>query len=243
MIMNFDFGRIAAHYAKYRTVHPRVLEELLNSGINSDSKVLEVGCGTGNYIIYIESIVGCQCWGIDVSKEMLEKAKERSKKVNFLIGRAEKLEFPEDFFDLVFSVNVIHHITARREYFKEAYRVIKAKGKVCTVTDSEWILRNRQPLTVYFPETLEVDLKRYPKIEELQQIMAQVGFKSIREKMVEHYYQLEDIQAYKNKVFSSLNLISEEAFQRGINRMEEDLKKGPIQCVSRFSLVWGEKIE
>ncbi|MGC8718304.1 MAG: hypothetical protein ACP5RW_09945, partial [bacterium] len=70
-----------------------------------------------------------------------------------------------------------------------------------------------------------------------------IGFKNINEDMVEYYYKLEDIQAYKNKVFSSLNLISEEAFQRGINRMEEDLKKGPIQCVSRFSLVWGERIE
>jgi len=241
--MSFDFSKIASQYTKYRTIHPKVLEELLNSGISTGSKVLEVGCGTGNYIISIESIVGCQCFGIDISKEMLEKAKERTKKVKFLLGRAEELEFTENFFELVFSVNVIHHITGRREYFREAYRVLKPRGKICTVTDSEWILRNRQPLTVYFPETLEVDLKRYPKIEELKQIITQVGFKAIREKMVEYPYLLEDIQAYKNKVFSSLNLISEEAFQRGIKRMEEDLKKEPIQCVSRFALLWGEKIE
>ncbi|MGB9681767.1 MAG: class I SAM-dependent methyltransferase [bacterium] len=241
--MSFDFGRIASQYAKYRTVHPGVLEKLLNSGINSNSRVLEIGCGTGNYIISIESIIGCKCWGIDISKEMLEKAKEQNKGVNFLLGKGEELEFPGKFFDLVFSVNVIHHITKRAEYFKEAYRVLKNNGKICTATDSEWILRNRRPLTLYFPETLEVDLKRYPKIEELKEIMTTIGFKNINEDMVEYYYKLEDIQAYKNKVFSSLNLISEEAFQRGINRMEEDLKKGPIQCVSRFSLVWGERIE
>ncbi|MGC8718258.1 MAG: class I SAM-dependent methyltransferase, partial [bacterium] len=172
--MSFDFGRIASQYAKYRTVHPGVLEKLLNSGINSNSRVLEIGCGTGNYIISIESIIGCKCWGIDISKEMLEKAKEQNKGVNFLLGKGEELEFPGKFFDLVFSVNVIHHITKRAEYFKEAYRVLKNNGKICTATDSEWILRNRRPLTLYFPETLEVDLKRYPKIEELKEIMTTI---------------------------------------------------------------------
>jgi len=71
--------------------------------------------------------------------------------------------------------------------------------------------------------------------------MRDVGFYNIEEEMTEYYYYLTDIGAYREKSFSSLNLISEEAFRKGIERMEEDLKNGPIPCVSRFTMLWGEK--
>jgi len=151
------------------------------------------------------------------------------------------IDFPRDFFDMVFSVDVIHHVGDRLAYIREAYRVLKAGGKVCTVTDSEWIIRHRQPLAAYFPETVEVDLGRYISIAELQQIMGQVGFGEITENTVEYCYQQTDIQPYRDKAFSCLRLISEDAFQSGIERMERDLRTGPIQCVPRYLLLWGTK--
>ena len=148
-----DYDKIASEYAQHRKVHPEVLKNLfLTSGIRTDSKVLEVGCGTGNYIIALESIANCSCWGTDPSEQMLSKAKKRSEKIAFQLGRAERLDFPKDFFDLVFSVDVIHHTSNPIEYFQEAYQVLKRGKKLCTVTDSEWIIRHRQPLAVYFPE-------------------------------------------------------------------------------------------
>ncbi|HOP55884.1 MAG TPA: class I SAM-dependent methyltransferase, partial [bacterium] len=106
---SFSFDKIAGQYARYRETHPGVLRSLLIN-ISKDSKVLEVGCGTGNYIIMINLISGCQSWGIDISREMLSKAQDRSKSVNFKLSDATKMDFPDNFFDLVFSVNVIHHI-------------------------------------------------------------------------------------------------------------------------------------
>ncbi len=237
-----DYNQIASEYAKHRQVHPEVLKNLLSlSNIESFSKVLEVGCGTGNYIVAIEESAGCSCWGLDPSEKMLSKAKERSGKINFKIGMAEKLDSSDNFFDLVFSVDVIHHIKNRIDYFKEAYRVLQQGGKICTVTDSEGIIRTRKPLSVYFPEAVEPELKRYPPISELREIMLEAGFKEISENRVEFRYQLTDIQAYKDKAFSSLYLISEEEFKRGIERMEKDLQKGPIQAVPRYLLLWGLK--
>ena len=64
-----DYNKTAAEYAQHRQVHPRVLQSLLEiSGVSSASKVLEVGCGTGNYILAVESLTGCVCWGIDPSE-------------------------------------------------------------------------------------------------------------------------------------------------------------------------------
>ncbi len=237
-----DYDKVATEYAQHRQVHPRVLQSLLEiSGVSSASKVLEVGCGTGNYILAVELLTGCVCWGIDPSEQMLSRARERSEKIRFQLGRAKELNFSPGFFDLIFSVDVIHHVGDRPAYFREAHRVLRAGGRVCTVTDSEWIIRHRQPLSVYFPESVELELDRYPRIAQLREFMEHAGFGMIVETTVEFPHQLTDVQAYRDKAFSSLHLIPESAFQRGIERMERALHNGPIPCVSHYLLLWGTK--
>jgi ubiquinone/menaquinone biosynthesis C-methylase UbiE len=204
-------------------------------------QVLEVGCGTGNYIIVLQSLAGCTCWGIDPSAEMLARAKGRSSTAHFQIGGAESLEFPTGFFNLVFSVDVIHHVGDRLAYLQEAYRVLQPGGQICTATDSAWIIRHRQPLATYFPETVQADLARYPRITELRALYQRVGFDETVERTVDVCYPLTDIQAYRDKAFSVLHLISKEAFQLGLARVERDLSAGPIPCVSRYTLLWGKK--
>ena len=237
MKMNYD--NLAREYAEHRHVHPEVLKGLLkNSRLYADSSVLEVGCGTGNYISAIQGATGCTCRGIDPSAQMLAKANERSQQIIFDLGKAEKLAFPEAAFDLVFSVDVIHHIGDRAAYYREAWRVLKPGGGVCTVTDSEDIIRGRQPLANYFPETVEAEIKRYPPIPELRKLMVQAGFERIEEERVEYRTVIQDLQAYREKTYSSLYLIPQEAFERGIQRMEADLLCGPIQVISRYVLLW-----
>jgi ubiquinone/menaquinone biosynthesis C-methylase UbiE len=240
MKLNYNF--LAQEYAKHRQVQPEVLKNLMETGLlSSASRVLDVGCGTGNYTVALEKALGCTCWGIEPSEQMLVRAKERTQSAQFKLGKAESLDYPDTSFDLVFSVDVIHHVVDRAAHYREAYRVLKQGGKVCTVTDSESIIQRRQPLTIYFPENVEVELQRYLRMNDLKAMMAEAGFRDIEEHEVEFPYSLADSQIYRDKAFSSLHLISPDAFERGIQRMEEDLKKGPIPCVSRYVLLWGTK--
>ncbi|MFX0196999.1 MAG: class I SAM-dependent methyltransferase [Candidatus Hodarchaeota archaeon] len=239
-----DYNKIASDYSTYRrNVHPEVLRGLLlTSRVGKTSKVLEVGCGTANYVITLETAAGSSCWGLDPSEQMLSIARKRSNKIEFLLGKAEQIDFQPNFFDLVFSVDVIHHVEDHLKYFHEANRVLKEGGKICTATDSEWIIRHRQPLATHFPETIEVELARYPRIAKLQELMAQAGFIEIIDKVVEFSFPLTDIQAFRDKAFSSLHLISEEAFQKGLKRLEQNIReKGHILCISRYVLLWGTK--
>ena len=71
--------------------------------------------------------------------------------------------------------------------------------------------------------------------------MERVGFGEIAENTAELAYPLTDIQAYRDRAFSALLLIPKAALQRGIERMEQDLRTGPIQCISRYLLLWGTK--
>jgi ubiquinone/menaquinone biosynthesis C-methylase UbiE len=237
-----DYNQLAQDYAQYRQVHPEVLRTLL-SGSNLDSRscVLEVGCGTGNYIRQIQASTHCTCYGLDPSTEMLRQAAARSTHITFTQARAEALSVPDHFFDLVYSVDVIHHVADRRAYFNEAWRALKPGGKVCTATDSEWIIRNRVPLSSYFPATIEPELRRYPTIEQLRAEMSASGFQTLVENKVEFHYALTDASPIRNKVYSVLHLIAQEEFARGLAQMERDLQAGPIQCVSRYVLVWGIK--
>ncbi len=235
-----DYNRLAEEYARHRGVHPEVLRGLVTFGaITRSSRVLEVGCGTGNYIVAVRRTAECSCCGVDPSESMLARARQASNAVEFRAGAAERLEFDSGEFDLVFSVDVIHHLRDREAYFREARRILRGGGKLCTVTDSEAIIRSRKPLAVYFPETVEVELRRYPRLGDLKGMMQRAGFDAVEERTVEFPYGLRDLGAYRDKAFSSLHLISEEAFRRGMGRMEADLREGPIACVSRYVMLWG----
>ena len=109
------------------------------------------------------------------------------------------------------------------------------------MTDSESIIKHRQPLSTYFPESVPVELKRYPRIPALRQHMMEAGFRFIHNDQVTFSYQTDDIQIYRDKAFSALRVIPDAAFQNGIARMEADLRTGPITCVPRYVLLWGMK--
>jgi hypothetical protein len=61
------------------------------------------------------------------------------------------------------------------------------------------------------------------------------------EDTAEFTYNLESADSYKQKVFSCLSLIPDEAHIRGVSRMSDDLLRGPIECNSRYTMLWATK--
>ena len=237
-----DYDAIAQDYARHRQVHPEVLKKFqATDRVAAASRVLELGCGTGNYVFALRSATGCSGWGLDRSAGMLSRAKAREVDVCFQLGDAHRLGYRHQSFDLVFSVDVIHHLKYHLDFYCDAYRVLRTGGKICTVTDSAWIIRHRQPLATYFPETIEAELDRYPRIDYLQGLMQQSGYRQLRQETVEFRFELHDIQPYQAKAFSALHLIPQTAFQAGLNRLQRDLRRGPIPCVARYVLLWGTR--
>ena len=179
------------------------------------------------------------CYGIDPSYEMLIEARSRQPTVDFQLGSGEELPFDNDRFDLLYSVDVIHHVPDGTNYFKEANRVLKPGGRICTATDSADDIRGRRPLASHFPETVPVELARYPSIERLITYMEQTGLTGLESGDVEFAYRLSDLDPYRQRAFSCLHLIDERAYERGLRRMEADLADGPIEALSRYTLLWG----
>ncbi len=240
MATALDYDRLATDYAANRRVHPGVLAALVATGrLGPTSRGLEVGCGSGNYARALAETVGCALSGVEPSASMLARAATTSG-VMLRQGRAEALPFADGAFDLVFSVDVIHHVEDRAAFFREAFRVLAADGKLCTVTDSADDIRRRVPLSSHFPETVVVELDRYPPIETLREEMA-AGFGAIAEERAELAYPLTDPDGYRARAYSSLHLIDDAVWRRGMDRLESDLAAGPLAALSLYTLLWGER--
>jgi SAM-dependent methyltransferase len=240
--MDTYYQSIAPEYVRHRRVHPEVLRSLISTGgIDRNSSVLDVGCGTGNYLLALSEIVGCDCWGIDPSEAMLVEARRRLTKALMFCASAEHPGLPLNQFDLVFAVDVVHHLTDRPRSFRKCFRILRPGGKLCLVTESAEMIRRREPHATYFPEAVEIELARYPSVVALKSELHGAGFVELQELGVECRAELIDIEPYRTKVHSSLQLMSNSAFNAGLERLEHDLRSGPIPYTWRYLLLWGTK--
>lgn len=235
-----DYDKLDRDYARHRQPSPQVLRALCSEGaLAESSKVLEVGCGTGNYIFAVRALTGCRSWGIDRSVTMLGHAHRRGTSVKLAVASAELLPFGDRHFDLVFSVDVIHHVGDRSAYFNQARRVLARDGRLCTATDTPSIIRSRL-MARYFPETVDADLERYPSVDDLEREMTSAGFGGFRRTLVEAPYLVSDLAPFRDRAYSALHLIDGDAHCRGLDRMTQDLREGPIPGVARCLLVWAQ---
>jgi len=137
--MSIDYNQIALEYTQHRKINPLVLEALISEGrLTCQSRVLEVGCGTANYLSAVEALTNCHAHGCDPSEEMLAQARTRSNTLQLQLGSAEKIDHPSNTFDLVFSIDVIHHLENHRDYYLEAWRVLKPGGRLVLYVPNRW---------------------------------------------------------------------------------------------------------
>jgi SAM-dependent methyltransferase len=237
-----DYNDLAAGYARHRRPYPGLVEHMVSrAGIGAGSRVLEVGCGTANHLAGIRQATGADCVGIDPSEGMLAKAAAHGAGLELRTGHAEDLDFPPASFDFVFSVDVIHHVGEPARYFRSAFAVLKPGGKLCTATDSEWVIRNRVPLARYFPATVAVELARYHPVQTLTDLAAQAGFVPGGERLFESTYPLTDISRFAEKAFSSLHLIPAQEFEAGLAALRADVARGPVEANLRICALWADR--
>jgi ubiquinone/menaquinone biosynthesis C-methylase UbiE len=109
------------------------LAELLR--LDGDTKVLEVGCGTGGNACYLANKYGCSVTGIDVAEHMVAMAQARAEElgltdlVDFKSGDAYDLDFPDGSFDVVFTIFVSQFLEPSVA-FKEFSRVLRSGGRL-----------------------------------------------------------------------------------------------------------------
>ena len=116
----------------------RIVLEML--AIAPGERVLDVGCGTGNYTRHLAEAAGSGLTvGIDASKAMVSAAAKRGGGSNlaYLRGDACDLPFPDGEFEVVCSVGVIHMIAEPMKALAEMVRVLAPGGRLALVVSCE----------------------------------------------------------------------------------------------------------
>lgn len=100
-------------------------------------KVLDIGCAFGSNLIPFADI-GCEVHGVDIHPEITVNAGKVMHargydKVDFRVGSNRALPYPDDYFDLVLSVNTLHYESTEGhvlDALAEFRRVLKVGGGI-----------------------------------------------------------------------------------------------------------------
>lgn len=122
---------------------PKALVELVESENVKPCKTIDLGCGAGNYAIYLASI-GFDITGVDISPMSIKIAKKNAKKKRikcdfFVADILGDLNEVRETFDFAYDWELLHHIfpEKREKYVKNLYRLLNSKGKYFSVCFSE----------------------------------------------------------------------------------------------------------
>jgi SAM-dependent methyltransferase len=102
--------------------------------IHNGVAVLDVGCGFGGTIAYInDNYENMVLTGLNLDARQLQRAQEQiiprsGNRIDFVRGNACRLPFPDHCFDVVLAVECIFHFPSREQFFGEVWRVLKPDG-------------------------------------------------------------------------------------------------------------------
>ena len=107
------------------------------ASLREEETVLDLGSGAGFDCFLAANKVGKsgKVIGVDMTPEMLEKARENAKKggysnVEFRLGEIENLPVADNSVDVMISNCVINLSPDKRRVFAEAYRVLRPNGRL-----------------------------------------------------------------------------------------------------------------
>lgn len=138
------YDNIASIYDQTRWMSESVAEEVADYilelvNANPDTTFLEPGVGTGLNILPLIKR-GYSVTGIDISQEMLNqfrhKLKGNPENLTLIKADASQLPLPDNSFDVVLTVHMVHTVSHWQNFLDEVERVLKPGG---FYLNAQWI--------------------------------------------------------------------------------------------------------
>ena len=124
-----------------------LLEHLVRYNLlpGGDVVVLDIGCGAGHGSNMLAKKYK-KVYGVDISDDAIKYAKENwnSRNIDFKVGSALAIPFPDNTFDTIAAFEVFEHLNDWRKFLSEIKRVLKPGGCVYISTPNK---------TLYSPGT------------------------------------------------------------------------------------------
>ncbi|MBU1204634.1 MAG: methyltransferase domain-containing protein [Nanoarchaeota archaeon] len=104
--------------------------------LSADDLVLDAGCGQGVISTYLAKKYGCKIEGItpihfEIDKaNLLAKKLKVSDKINYSLMDYSDMEFKNNYFDCIYTIETLSHSVNIRKTLKEFHRVLKKGGRI-----------------------------------------------------------------------------------------------------------------
>lgn len=135
-----EFGKHSVLYDAARPSYPTsVIDDIITrSSIPTSGCVLDIGCGPGRATLLFGER-GYRVVGIDLSPEMIELSREKSKvlpHIYYIVGEFESVPLPSQSFDLIIAAQALHWIDPEQGY-RKMYDVLKDSGMLAAFWNFE----------------------------------------------------------------------------------------------------------
>lgn len=131
---NLETGQVSTLDAQ---ISLELITEAAKRIVPKAKKILDVGCGAGNYTLkMLSKEPGLNCTLVDLSQPMLDKAFERvsnvtSGSVNAVQGDIRTVDLQESDYDIILAGAVLHHLREDQDWidtFTKLFKLLKTGG-------------------------------------------------------------------------------------------------------------------
>jgi len=154
------------------------------ASLKEGETVIDLGSGAGVDCFLASKKVGerGKVIGIDMTPEMLDKARENARKgnyenVEFRLGEIEHLPVADNTADVVISNCVINLASNKKKVYEDAFRALKSGGRIMV---SDIVLKKELPAAVREGAHPSSCIKTAIMKDKYLETIEQVGFKDIR---------------------------------------------------------------
>jgi len=133
-----DYNLLAENFSRTRQFTWDI--EILSQYVRSGDIVLDLGCGNGRLLKVLKKHK-IKYFGLDISEKLIEIAKKQYPQYNFTVGDILRLPYPDNFFNKVFAIRILHHIPSekfRLQVLKEIKRVLEPRGLLILTVWNVW---------------------------------------------------------------------------------------------------------
>lgn len=95
--------------------------------LKKDDRALDIGCGMGATVNYLQNEIKIETYGIDPSPILIKTGKQKFN-LDLDLGKGENLPYEDSYFDIVFTECTLSLMDDYKKTVKEIYRVLKPEG-------------------------------------------------------------------------------------------------------------------